>query len=75
MAYALRLVEDGVQAADIGIITPYNAQVKLLRDMRPDALRTMEISSVDGFQGAQCHMGCPFRLSVGHPRERSTRGP
>ena len=28
MAHAKRLIQSGVQASDIGIITPYNAQVR-----------------------------------------------
>ena len=35
---------------DIGIITPYAAQVRLLRELLPDDI---EINSVDGFQGRE----------------------
>ncbi|MEM7114136.1 MAG: AAA domain-containing protein [Chloroflexota bacterium] len=35
---------------DIGVITPYAAQVRLLRNQLPDEV---EISSVDGFQGRE----------------------
>ncbi|PON32046.1 Helicase SMUBP-2/Hcs1-like [Parasponia andersonii] len=55
MAHAKRLVRSGVQASDIGIITPYNAQVVLLKMMRgnDDKLKDLEISTVDGFQGRE----------------------
>lgn len=43
-----KLREAGV--IDIGIITPYAAQVRLLRDLLPDDI---EINSVDGFQGRE----------------------
>lgn len=45
------LVAGGVRPQDIGIITPYNAQVALLKERRPPELAEVEISSVDGFQG------------------------
>jgi superfamily I DNA and/or RNA helicase len=45
------LVAGGVRPQDIGIITPYNAQVALLKELRPLELAEVEISSVDGFQG------------------------
>uniref|UniRef100_A0A7C9ADE8 DNA helicase n=2 Tax=Opuntia streptacantha TaxID=393608 RepID=A0A7C9ADE8_OPUST len=55
IAHAKRLVESGVRASDIGIITPYNAQVVLLKMLRSnvDKLKEMEISTVDGFQGRE----------------------
>ncbi|KAK9726065.1 hypothetical protein RND81_05G187700 [Saponaria officinalis] len=55
MAHARRLVESGVRASDIGIITPYNAQVVTLRLLRSneEKLKDLEISSVDGFQGRE----------------------
>eukprot|EP00873_Tetraselmis_striata_P035127 jgi/Tetstr1/455391/TSEL_042223.t1 len=53
MACAARLVELGVAPAQIGVITPYNGQVALLKTMRSDELSAMEISSVDGFQGRE----------------------
>ncbi len=45
------LLACGVSPADIAVISPYSAQVKLLRDKikRPD----IEIDSVDGFQGRE----------------------
>lgn len=55
IAHAKRLVESGVLASDIGIITPYAAQVLLLKILRSneDKLKDMEISTVDGFQGRE----------------------
>ncbi|KAL1192442.1 Regulator of nonsense transcripts 1 [Cardamine amara subsp. amara] len=55
MAHAKRLMESGVQPSDIGIITPYAAQVTLLRILRgkEEKLKDMEISTVDGFQGRE----------------------
>ena len=57
LAIGVKLVEDGVRKSDIGIITPYAAQVTILRQKR-DALFMMtegsiEISTVDGFQGRE----------------------
>lgn len=55
ISHAKRLVNSGVQASDIGIITPYAAQVVLLKMMKnnDDKLKDMEISTVDGFQGRE----------------------
>ncbi|KAI8558991.1 hypothetical protein RHMOL_Rhmol04G0139300 [Rhododendron molle] len=55
IAHAKRLVESGVQASDIGIITPYAAQVVLLKMLRSKEgkLKDVEISTVDGFQGRE----------------------
>ena len=56
------LIEAGVAPADIGVITPYNAQVQLLRDALAAYRRTgddeleaqrLEIGTVDGFQGRE----------------------
>ena len=51
---AMKIWEDlaaaGVQPRQAAIITPYNAQAKLLRTMAP---RGLEINSVDGFQGRE----------------------
>jgi superfamily I DNA and/or RNA helicase len=60
-AVAMRVVADliasgAVAAEDVGIITPYSAQVGTLRDLRAknDALfKDVEISTVDGFQGRE----------------------
>ena len=54
LAHLSRLIAAGVRPADVGVITPYNGQVALLRELRPASLAAVEINSVDGFQGAQC---------------------
>jgi len=46
------LVEAGVPASTIGVITPYHAQLQLLRD-RLGGHAGIEISTVDGFQGRE----------------------
>ncbi|XP_057982416.1 uncharacterized protein LOC131167640 [Malania oleifera] len=55
MAHAKRLVDSGVHACDIGIITPYAAQVVLLKMLKSNEnkLKDLEISTVDGFQGRE----------------------
>ncbi|KAJ2161780.1 hypothetical protein GGF46_001201 [Coemansia sp. RSA 552] len=50
--YVKRLLKAGVQAKDIAVISPYNAQVRLLRLMCRWN-RGLEIGSVDGFQGGE----------------------
>lgn len=51
MKHISALTAAGIKSQDIGIITPYNAQVALLREHRTGELVDLEISSVDGFQG------------------------
>lgn len=56
MALVRRLIKSGAaQPEDIGVITPYSAQVGVLRDLRAadDNLAKLEISTVDGFQGRE----------------------
>ncbi|XP_059668448.1 uncharacterized protein LOC132313615 [Cornus florida] len=55
ITHAKRLVYSGVRASDIGIITPYAAQVVILKMMKSneDKLKDLEISTVDGFQGRE----------------------
>ena len=45
------LLDCGVQPADIAVIAPYAAQVRLLRELL--AVPGLEIDSVDGFQGRE----------------------
>jgi superfamily I DNA and/or RNA helicase len=46
------LLAAGVRMRDIGIITPYNGQVSLLRELLLDTYGGgLEIGTVDGFQG------------------------
>ena len=52
MTYARRLVAAGVAPSLIGVISPYRAQVRLLRDKLAD-LPELEVDSVDGFQGRE----------------------
>jgi ATP-dependent RNA/DNA helicase IGHMBP2 len=48
------LIENyGVTLDQIGIITPYNMQVQLLRQKLLNKYPTLEIKSVDGFQGRE----------------------
>lgn len=49
-----RLVSRGVSPTDIGVITPYQAQVREIRDRVTDLVdEGLEVSSVDGFQGRE----------------------
>lgn len=54
VAEVRRLVSRGVSPADVGVITPYQAQVREIRDRATDLLdEGLEVSSVDGFQGRE----------------------
>ena len=57
-AHAQELLEAGLKPQDIGIITPYNAQVTRLRGLRPAHLAALEVSTVDGFQGGSAGRQC-----------------
>jgi ATP-dependent RNA/DNA helicase IGHMBP2 len=54
-----RLLKAGILPDDIAIISPYSAQVKLLTGMvlgdkgEPDGMASLEIDSVDAFQGRE----------------------
>ncbi|KAM9971323.1 hypothetical protein ACTFIW_011300 [Dictyostelium discoideum] len=48
-----KLIECGVKPNDIGVITPYNGQVKLLKSYLSKKYSSMEIGTVDGFQGRE----------------------
>ncbi|KAN0039852.1 hypothetical protein ACTA71_007089 [Dictyostelium dimigraforme] len=48
-----KLIECGVKSNDIGVITPYNGQVKLLKSYLSKNYPSMEIGTVDGFQGRE----------------------
>eukprot|EP01026_Neomeris_dumetosa_P003322 TRINITY_DN10895_c0_g1_i1.p2 TRINITY_DN10895_c0_g1~~TRINITY_DN10895_c0_g1_i1.p2 ORF type:complete len:221 (-),score=45.39 TRINITY_DN10895_c0_g1_i1:237-899(-) len=48
-----KLRGSGVDSKDIGVISPYNAQVGLLREGRQENQSQLEISTVDGFQGRE----------------------
>ncbi|KAM9660349.1 DNA-binding protein SMUBP-2 [Trichechus inunguis] len=47
------LVDAGVPARDIAVITPYNLQVDLLRQSLAHRYPELEVKSVDGFQGRE----------------------
>lgn len=47
------LVEIGMKPQDIAVITPYNGQVEMLRNMLLEEFPKLEIRSVDGFQGGE----------------------
>jgi regulator of nonsense transcripts 1 len=56
-----RLLQNGVNPAQIGVITPYEGQRAhilsvMLRNgtLRQDLYRDIEVSSVDAFQVSQC---------------------
>ena len=56
MALVRRLIRSGaVDPSDVGVITPYSAQVGVLRDLRAadESLAKVEMSTVDGFQGRE----------------------
>ena len=49
-----RLLARGVSAADVAAITPYAAQVRLLKTLLADVVaQGLEVGSVDGFQGRE----------------------
>lgn len=50
------LVEAGVAPADVGVVTPYAAQVALLSTLLPD--ERLEIDTVDAFQGREKEAIC-----------------
>ncbi|KAF7245492.1 DNA-binding protein SMUBP-2 [Varanus komodoensis] len=47
------LVDAGVKARDVAVITPYNLQVDMLREVLGHKYPELEIKSVDGFQGRE----------------------
>lgn len=54
VAEVLRLLERGLPAREVAIITPYDAQARLLREpLREARAQGLEIGTVDGFQGRE----------------------
>ena len=53
VCHARSLVSAGLQAEDIGVITPYKQQVKLISDKMRAAGLMVEVNSVDGYQGRE----------------------
>ena len=47
------LIEAGVRAEDIAIVTPYNAQLAVLSALLKEKYPGLELGSVDGFQGRE----------------------
>jgi len=47
------LVDAGVTPKDIGVITPYNAQVNMIRNKMQTVCPGVEVATVDGFQGRE----------------------
>ncbi|KAF2122613.1 DNA-binding protein SMUBP-2 [Lophiotrema nucula] len=47
------LVDAGVKAEDIAVVTPYNAQLAILSQLLKEAFPGIELGSVDGFQGRE----------------------
>ncbi|PSN66502.1 DNA-binding protein SMUBP-2 [Corynespora cassiicola Philippines] len=47
------LIDAGVKAEEIAVVTPYNAQLAILSQMLKEAFPGIELGSVDGFQGRE----------------------
>ncbi len=52
-AHVEKLLKRGVAQTDIAVISPYNAQVGLIRSLIGERFPNVEIGSVDGFQGRE----------------------
>jgi len=50
-AHVRKLVDAGVRAEDIAVVTPYNGQLALLSQMLKETFPGIELGSIDGFQG------------------------
>lgn len=54
LAHARELADLGVSQEDIGVISPYSAQVTLVKqNLAAGGLKDVEVSTVDGFQGRE----------------------
>ncbi len=51
--YIEDLITAGLTPQQIGVITPYNAQVNLLKKELASKFSSLEIGTVDGFQGRE----------------------
>ena len=47
------LIKAGVREDDIAVITPYNGQLGVIRDLMKSDFPSVEMGSVDGFQGRE----------------------
>ena len=47
------LLECGMEMKDIAVITPYNLQIELIREVMGGLYKPIEVCSVDGFQGRE----------------------
>lgn len=49
-----RILQRGVVPSDVAVITPYDAQVRILRQaLREECEQGLEVGSIDGFQGRE----------------------
>jgi len=51
--YVTKLLDAGMPESELAVITPYNAQVHLIRSMLLEKYPALEVRSVDGFQGRE----------------------
>lgn len=51
--HVTNLINVGVKAEDIAVVTPYNAQLALLSSMLRESYPGLELGSIDGFQGRE----------------------
>jgi DNA polymerase alpha-associated DNA helicase A len=51
--HVTRLIDAGVKAEDIAVVTPYNAQLALISKLLKEQYPDLELGSVDGFQGRE----------------------
>lgn len=52
-SHVKKLIDAGVKATDIAVITPYNAQLVILSQALKEVYLGIELGSVDGFQGRE----------------------
>ena len=76
-AIVIKIVNDllapgDISAEDIGVISPYAGQVRLIRSMMNDEIDGLEIKSVDGYQGVKKRL---LSLNSKSKREWSRRFP
>ena len=57
-SWIIKILSDFVEGgeldiSDIGIITPYAGQVRAIRDLLPETMHSVEVRTVDGYQGRE----------------------